>query len=117
MKKIISVTETHLAYIPVNKKVMKARPIEDRIIILPVAADEAPTGFYEHSKAIEKPLQGIVQAIGEGKYILVGEKMVLTPMNVKVGEYVSYGKHIGTPIVIDGVEYIIMRLGDAYAIL
>src|ERR1700743_497423 len=90
---------------------MKARPIEDRIIILPVAADEAPTGFYEHSKATEKPLQGIEQAVGPG------EKMVLTPMNVEVGEYVSYGKHIGTPIVIDGVEYIVMRLGDAYAIL
>src|ERR1700743_2227777 len=96
---------------------MKARPIEDRIIILPVAADEAPNGFYEHSKATEKPLQGIIKAVGAGKYILIGDKWELTPMDVKVGETVLYGKHIGTEIVVDGISYIVMRLGDAYAVL
>lgn len=96
---------------------MKARPIEDRVIILPVSAEKEPTGFYEHSKANEKPLQGIVKAVGPGKYILVGEKMILTPMDIKVGETVIYGKHTGTEIVIDGIAYIIMKVGDIYAIL
>jgi len=96
---------------------MKARPIEDRVIILPVVMDHTHEQFYEHSKATEKPLQGIVQAVGPGKYILVGEKMILTPMDIKVGETVIYGKHVGTEIVIDGVSYIVMKLGDIYAIL
>lgn len=96
---------------------MKAKPIEDRIIVLPIAGNKEPDGFYEQSRTTEKPVQGIVKAVGAGKYIISDDKIILTPMNVKIGETVLYGKHVGTDIVIDGITYVVMKIGDAYAIL
>lgn len=93
------------------------KPVEDRVIILPAPIEKEQEGFYQHSKATEKPLRGEVVAVGPGKYILNETTIALIPMNIQVGDKVIYGKHIGTEIVIDDVAYMIMRVGELFAIL
>lgn len=96
---------------------MKINPIEDRILIEahPVPTDS--TGFYEHSKTTERPKLGTVIAVGDGRYIIENGVFILTPMSVKVGDTIFFGRNIGTEITIEGKDYIIMRLGEAFATL
>lgn len=89
---------------------MKIKPIADRVVVEPQAAQEkTASGLYIPEAAKERPLQGIVVAVG------TGTKDV--EMEVKAGDTVLYGKYAGTEISLDGKDYLIMKQNDILAIL
>lgn len=91
-------------------KKVNIRPLSDRVLIKPAEAEEkTSTGIIIPDTAKEKPMEGEVIAIGQGKKD--------EPITVKVGDKVLYGKYSGTEINIDGNKYLIMRESDIYAIL
>lgn len=92
------------------KTKLTIRPLADRVIIQPAAAEtKTKGGIIIPDTAKEKPQRGTVVAAGPGKKD--------EPVTVKVGDAVLYGKYAGTEINIDGVEYLIMRESDVFAIL
>ena len=94
---------------------MNIKPLEDRVVVRSVQPlDKTKGGIYLPDTAKEKPQEGEIMAIGQGKASDTGE---LIKMTVKVGDRVIYGKYSGTEITIDGEEYLIMRESDLYAIL
>lgn len=89
---------------------MKLKPLADRVLISPAAAEEKTVGgIIIPDTAKEKPLQGSVIAVGEGKS---DEKMVL-----KEGDQVLYGKYAGTEVEFEGEKYLIMRQSDVVAVI
>ncbi len=88
---------------------MKLKPLADRVIIAPTAAEEVTaSGIIIPDSAKEKPLRGTVLAVGNGTK---DEEMVL-----KEGDKVLYGKYAGTEIDVDGEKLLIMRQTDILAI-
>ena len=88
---------------------MNIRPLADRVLIKPAAAEEKTLGgIIIPDSAKEKPLKGEIVAVGNGTK---DEEMV-----VKVGDNVLYGKYAGTEIELDGEKYLIMRQADVLAI-
>lgn len=86
------------------------RPLQDRVIIEPAAAEEkTASGIIIPDTAKEKPQRGIVVAAGPGKKD--------EPTTVKTGDTVLYGKYAGSEITIEGKEYLIMRESDLLAIV
>lgn len=93
---------------------MKLRPLEDRIVVKPIEAEEkTKSGIVLPDTAKEKPMQGEVIAVGPGRY----EDGKRVPMDVKVGDRVIYSKYGGTEVKIEGEEYIILSLRDVLAII
>lgn len=91
------------------------RPIGDRIIAKPVAAEEKTAGgIVLPDSAKEKPLEAEILAVGPGAVLDNGK---LIPMDVKVGDKVVYGKYAGTETKIDGETLIILRQDDVLGIL
>ncbi|MBE6309277.1 MAG: co-chaperone GroES [Bacteroidaceae bacterium] len=89
---------------------MNIKPLADRVLILPMAAEEKTIGgIIIPDTAKEKPLQGKVVAIGNGTK---DEEMVIA-----VGDQVLYGKYAGTELEFEGEKYLIMRQSDVLAIL
>ncbi|MDL1893066.1 co-chaperone GroES [Sphingobacteriales bacterium CHB3] len=94
---------------------MKMKPLADRVIIKPAAAEEKTKGgIILPDTAKEKPVIGEVVAVGPGKVTDDGKKV--TP-EVKVGDKVLYGKYSGTEVTVEGEEYLIMREADIFAIV
>jgi len=92
------------------------KPLGDRVIIKPAAAEEVTKGgIYLPDTAQEKPQRGEVVAVGTGKISEETGKTI--PMTVKVGDKVLYGKYSGTEVMIDGEEYLIMRESDIFAVI
>lgn len=88
---------------------MKIKPLSDRVLVRPVAAEEVTvSGIIIPDTAKEKPLKGTVLAAGNGTK---DEEMV-----VKEGDTVLYGKYAGTEIDVDGEKLLIMRQSDILAI-
>jgi chaperonin GroES len=86
------------------------KPLADRVIVAPAAAEEkTKSGIIIPDTAKEKPQRGEIVAVGNGKKD--------EPMTVKVGDQVLYGKYAGTEINIDGVDYLIMKEADIFAIV
>ena len=89
---------------------MNIQPLSDRVLIAPAPAEEKTIGgIIIPDTAKEKPLQGKVVAVGEGKKD--------EPMVLKAGDTVLYGKYAGTEIEYEGEEYLVMRQSDVVAIL
>ena len=89
---------------------MNIRPLADRVLIKPAAAEEKTLGgIIIPDSAKEKPLKGEIVAVGNGTK---DEEMVL-----HVGDQVLYGKYSGTELEHDGKKYLIMRQSDVLAIL
>lgn len=89
---------------------MNIKPLADRVLIKPAAAEEKTAGgIIIPDTAKEKPLQGDVLAAGNGTK---DEEMVL-----KAGDRVLYGKYSGTEVELDGEKYLIMRQSDVLAVL
>ncbi|MGL4412178.1 MAG: co-chaperone GroES [Bacteroidales bacterium] len=87
---------------------MKIKPLADRVLVRPAAAEEKTIGgIIIPDSAKEKPLKGEVLAVGQGTK---DEEMVL-----KVGETVLYGKFAGTEIEVEGEKLLIMRQSDILA--
>ena len=89
---------------------MNIKPLADRVLISPAAAEEKTVGgIIIPDSAKEKPLKGSVVAVGEGTK---DEKMVL-----KEGDTVLYGKYAGTEIELENEQYLMMRQSDVLAII
>lgn len=86
------------------------RLLEDRVLVEPSPAEEkTQSGIIIPDTAKEKPQRGTVIAVGPGKED--------QPITVKAGDKVIYGKYGGTEITIEGIDYLIMRESDVYAIV
>jgi len=89
---------------------MNLKPINDRVVVQPAAADEKTSGgIIIPDTAKEKPQKGKVVAVGPGK-----EDQKLT---VKKGDVVLYGKYAGQELSYEGKEYLIMREDDILVVL
>ena len=94
---------------------MKVRPLQDRVLIRRVAEEEKTKGgIIIPDSAKEKPAEGEVIAVGNGKY---DDKGTLRPLNVKKGDRVLFGKYSGNEIKIDGVDHLILREDDILGVI
>jgi chaperonin GroES len=94
---------------------MKIRPLSDRVIVKRLEAEtKTASGIIIPDAATEKPDQGEIVAIGNGK---VSDDGKLIPMNVKVGDRVLFGKYSGQAFKIDGQELLTMREDDIIGVV
>jgi chaperonin GroES len=94
---------------------MKIRPLQDRVVIKRVEVEEKTKGgIIIPDAAKEKPVEGKVIAVGNGKVLKNG---ALQPLDVKVGDRVLFGKYSGTEVKIDGEEHVLLREDDILAVL
>jgi len=94
---------------------MKVRPLHDRVLVVRLEEEEKTKGgIIIPDSAKEKPQQGKVVAVGDGRYLDNGQKI---PLTVKVGDKVLFGKYAGTEIKIEGEEHLILREDDILAIV
>ena len=94
---------------------MKIRPLHDRVIIKRIEEEETTKGgIIIPDTAKEKPSEGKVVAVGNGKTLDNGDVKAL---EVKKGDKVLFGKYAGTEIKIEGVEHLIMREDDIIAVV
>ena len=93
----------------------KFRPLYDRILVRRISEEERTKGgLYIPDTAKQKPIQGEVLAVGQGKLMDSGE---LRPLQVKVGDRVLFGQYAGTEIKMDGEEYLILREDEVLGII
>ena len=91
------------------------RPLHDRLLVRRVEEKETVKGgIIIPDTAKEKPQEGEVIAVGNGKILDNGSKV---PLDVKAGDRILFGKYSGTDIKIDGQEYLILREDEVLAIL
>ncbi len=94
---------------------MKVKPLQDRIVVKRLEEEEKTKGgIIIPDAAKEKPQEGRVVAIGDGKVLENGQR---SPLTVKVGDKILFGKYSGTEIKIDGEEHLILREDDVLAII
>lgn len=94
---------------------MNLTPLHDRVLVKAAeAAETTKGGIIIPDTAKEKPMQGEIVAVGNGKQ---NEEGKVTPLQVKAGDKVLYGKYAGTEVTVDGNEYLIMREADIFAII
>jgi chaperonin GroES len=94
---------------------MKIKPLADRVVVKPLPAEEKTKGgLFVPDTAKERPQEGEIVAIGPGRITDEGKKI---PIEVKVGDKILYGKYSGTEVTYDGIEYLIMRESDIFAIV
>jgi chaperonin GroES len=95
---------------------MKIRPLYDRIVVKRIeeTADKTAGGLFIPDSAKEKPQEGEVIAVGQGKRADDGK---LIPLDVKAGDRILFGKYSGSDIKLDGEEYMIMREDEVLGVL
>ncbi len=93
----------------------KIRPLQDRILVKRLTNEEKTKGgIIIPDSAKEKPQEGEVIAVGNGKILENGQKH---PLDVKAGDRILFSKYAGSEIKIDGEEYTIMREDDVLGII
>lgn len=94
---------------------MNIKPLQDRILVKRIEEEEKTSGgIIIPDTAKEKPMEGRVVAVGKGK---VSEDGKVTPLDVKKGDRILFGKYAGTEVKIDGVEHLIMREEDVLGVI
>ena len=94
---------------------MRIRPLQDRVVLKRMEEKEVVKGgIIIPDTAKEKPMEGEVIAVGPGKIMDDGKR---SPMDVKAGDRVLFGKYAGSEIKIDDEEYVIMREEEILAVL
>ena len=94
---------------------MKIRPLQDRVIVKRVEEEEKTKGgIIIPDTAKEKPQEGLVVAAGPGR---VNEEGKVTPLDVKKGDKVLFGKYSGTEVTLEGEEHLIIREEDVLAVI
>ena len=94
---------------------MNIKPLSDRVVVKPQAAEEkTASGIILPDTAKEKPQEGKVVAVGNGKVAEDGKK---TPLDVKKGDKVLFSKYSGSEVKLDGEDHLIMREDDILAVL
>jgi len=93
----------------------KVKPLRDRVLVRRIEeAEQQSGGIIIPDSAKEKPIEGEVIAVGNGK---VTEEGKVRPLDVKRGDRVLFGKYSGTEIKIDGVEHLILREDEVLGII
>ncbi|WP_437490737.1 co-chaperone GroES [Sorangium sp. So ce1014] len=93
---------------------MKIRPLQDRIVVKRVESEtKTKGGIIIPDAAKEKPIEGRVVAVGNGKVLKDGK---VRPLEVKVGDKVLFGKYSGTEVKLDGEEHVLLREDDVLAV-
>jgi chaperonin GroES len=94
---------------------MKIRPLQDRIIVKRVQEEEKTKGgIIIPDTAKEKPIEGKVIAVGNGKVLEDGK---VRPLDVKAGDRILFSKYAGTEIKLEGEEHLIMREEDILGVI
>jgi chaperonin GroES len=94
---------------------MKIRPLHDRIIVKRMEEQEVKKGgIIIPDSAKEKPQEGKVIAVGNGKIAEDGKRI---PLDVKAGDKILFGKYSGSEVKVDDEEYLILREEDVLAIM
>ena len=95
---------------------MKIRPLQDRVIVkrLEDEVEKTKGGIIIPDTAKEKPQQGKIVAVGKGK---LNDDGKLTPIDVKVGDTILFGKYSGSEIKLNGEEHLIMREEDILGVV
>ena len=95
---------------------MKIRPLQDRVLVkrLEDEVEKTKGGIIIPDTAKEKPQQGKIIAAGKGK---VNDDGKVTPLDVKVGDRILFGKYSGSEIKLDGEEHLIMREEDILGVI
>ncbi len=94
---------------------MNFRPLHDRVVVRRLEEEEKTAGgIIIPDTAKEKPMQGEVMAVGPGAR---NEKGQITPLDVKVGDRILFGKWSGTEVKMDGEELLIMKESDIMGVL
>ena len=95
---------------------LKLRPLADRVVVKPVERDEmTKSGIVLPDTAKEKPQEGIIEAVGNGRYN--EQTGVRIALDVKVGDRVMYAKYAGSEVKIDDTEYLILGEKDILAVV
>ncbi len=97
-------------------QIMKLRPLADRVVVKPVEREETTkSGIVLPDTAKEKPQEGMVEAVGNGRFNeQTGARVAL---DVKVGDRVMYAKYAGSEVKIDDKEYLILSERDILAVV
>ncbi len=94
---------------------MKIRPLHDRVVVRRIEQEQtSPGGIVIPDTAKEKPIQGEVVAVGNGKIMENGD---VRPLDVKVGDKVLFGKYSGTEVKIGDEEMLVMREEDIMGVV
>jgi len=94
---------------------MKIRPLQDRILIKRLEGEtKTAGGIIIPDNAKEKPLEGEVVAVGNGKVLEDGK---LSKPDVKVGDKVLFGKYAGSEVKLDGAEHLILKEDDLLGVI
>ena len=94
---------------------MKIRPLHDRVIVRRMEEERtSPGGIVIPDSATEKPIEGEVTAIGNGKILEGGD---VRPLDVKVGDKVLFGKYSGTEVKVGGEDLLVLREEDIMAVV
>jgi chaperonin GroES len=95
---------------------MNIRPLHDRVVVKRIEeeAEKTAGGLFIPDSAKEKPQQGEVIAVGNGKR---GEDGKIYPLDVKAGDRILFGKYSGSDIKMDGLEYLIMREDEILGVI
>ncbi|HPW45875.1 MAG TPA: co-chaperone GroES [bacterium] len=94
---------------------MQIKPLQDRVIVKRLSGEEKTKGgIIIPDTAKEKPQEGEVMAVGNGKILENGTKQ---PLDVKVGDKILFSKYSGTEVKIEGEEFMIMREDDILGII
>jgi chaperonin GroES len=94
---------------------MNIRPLHDRVIVRRMAEERtSPGGIVIPDSATEKPIQGEVVAVGNGKVLDNGE---VRPLEVKVGDKILFSKYGGTEVKIAGEDLLVLREDDITGVI
>ena len=94
---------------------MNIRPLQDRVVVRRKEEERtSPGGIVLPDGATEKPVQGEVLAVGNGKILSNGETR---PLDVKVGDTILFGKYSGTEVKLGDEEYLVMREEDIMGVI
>jgi chaperonin GroES len=94
---------------------MKIRPLHDRVVVRRMEEERTSAGgIVIPDSATEKPIQGEIIAVGNGKILDSGETR---PLDVKVGDRVLFGKYSGTEVKLEGEDYLVMREEDIMGVV
>lgn len=97
-----------------EEAIMKLRPLHDRIVVKRLESEtKTKGGIIIPDSAKEKPIEGRVVAVGNGKLLKDGK---LRPLEIQVGDVVLFGKYAGNEVKIDGEDFVLLREDDLLAV-
>ena len=97
-----------------RERVMKLRPLGDRVLVKRIEEEQMKGAIVVPDTAQEKPQEGKVIAVGDGKIRESGQRL---KVSLKKGDRVLFGKYFGTEVMLDDEEYLMMREDDIFGII